>query len=98
MLTHNVIYLYLVGAGVVVFVLGALAWTALMCFILCREDEREGGDEEKGVRRGKYGERSAVRGKEDGDVEKVEAGKMEMKVDGFQGDIERVLVRKESEV
>ncbi|KAH7381289.1 hypothetical protein DE146DRAFT_281139 [Phaeosphaeria sp. MPI-PUGE-AT-0046c] len=76
--TDNVIYLYLAGVGVGLFVLGALAWTALMCVILCREDE-ETGDEETGE--GGSGKRG-IRGKEDAAKKQVMA--MEMKVEALQ--------------
>lgn len=91
--TENVIYLYVVGVSVGLLVLGTLAWTALMCMILCRDDEKD-GDEESRVR-GKEGGKG-VRGKED--EEKKDVGKMEMKVDGLQEDLERALARKGSEL
>lgn len=103
MYTKNVVYLYVAGVVVGVMVLGALAWTALMCMILCREDD--GIDEEMGGgRRGRNekgrDEKGLVRGKEDvefkrkGDVEKGDGGG-ERKVDGILESIERALARKD---
>lgn len=95
--TENVIFLYVAGAGVGILVLGALAWTGLMCMILWRDEDGGGdGDEEMGRSRGGNGkEKLVVRREDEGDEVGMGLGKEEeKKVDGLQESIERALARR----